>query len=67
MFRAMFRPSSGAYHCNYSFSYCPPMLLLAGVAYCVELTWSATSVDNARSCSYSDMLLMMGENIARST
>jgi hypothetical protein len=22
-------------------------------------------VDNTRSCSYSDMLLMMGENIAR--
>jgi len=35
-----FRPSLGAYHCNYS---CPPM----------------------DSCSYSDMLLMMGENIAR--
>ena len=26
---------------------------------------AATSVDNTRSCSYSDMLLMMGENIAR--
>ena len=25
-----FRPSSGAYHCNYSFWYCPPMLLLVG-------------------------------------
>jgi len=25
----------------------------------------ATSVDNTRSCSYSDMLLMMGENIAQ--
>jgi len=29
-FGRCFRPSSGAYHCNYS---CPPMLLLAGVAY----------------------------------
>jgi len=27
-----------AYHCNYSFWYCPPMLLLAGVVYWVELT-----------------------------
>ena len=26
---------------------------------------AATSVDVTRSCSYSDMLLMMGENIAR--
>jgi hypothetical protein len=26
---------------------------------------ATTSVDNTRSCSYSDMLLMMGENIAR--
>ena len=50
-FGRCFRPSSGAYHCNYSFWYCPPMLLLA--------------VDNTRSCSYSDMLLMMGENIVR--
>ena len=32
MYRASFRPSSGAYHCSYSFWYCPPMLLLAGVA-----------------------------------
>jgi len=35
------------------------MLLLADVAYP-----AATSVDITRSCSYSDMLLMMGENIA---
>jgi len=28
-----FRLSSGAYHCNYIFWYCPPMLLLAGVAF----------------------------------
>jgi len=32
-----FRPSSGAYHCNYSSWYCPPMLLLAGVAYTTNL------------------------------
>jgi len=37
------------------------MLLLSGVAYTQHQT-AATSVD---SCSYSDMLLMMGENIAR--
>jgi hypothetical protein len=49
------------------------MLLLAGVAYWVELSFptntqhqpAATSVDINRSCSYSDMLLMMRENIAR--
>jgi len=29
-FGRCFRPSSGAYYCNYS---CTPMLLLAGVAY----------------------------------
>jgi len=28
-----FRPSSGAYHCSCSFWYCPPKLLLAGVAH----------------------------------
>jgi len=37
-FGRSFRPSSGAYHCNYSFWYCPLMLLLAGVEYCVEMT-----------------------------
>jgi len=37
-FGRCFRPSSGAYHCNYIFWYCPPMLLLVGVAYWVELT-----------------------------
>jgi len=36
-FGKCFRPSSGAYHCNYSFWYCPPMLLVAGVAYWMEL------------------------------
>jgi hypothetical protein len=48
------------------------MLLLAGVAYWVELVPHntqhqpvATSVDNTRSCIYSDMLLMMVKNITR--
>jgi len=33
-----FCPSSGAYHRNYSFWYFPPMLLVVGVAYWMELT-----------------------------
>jgi len=37
-FGRYFRPSSGAYHCNYSFWYFPPTLVLAGVAYWMELT-----------------------------
>jgi len=44
------------------------MLLLTGVVYWVPNTQhhpAATSVDNARSCIYSDMLLMMGENITQ--
>ena len=41
-FGRCFRPSSGAYHCNYSFWYCPPMVLLPGVAYWVELTYRWT-------------------------
>ena len=52
--RWCFCPSSGAYHCNYSFWYCP-----------MQHQPAATLVDNTRSCSYSDMFLMMGENIAR--
>jgi len=36
-FGRCFRPSSGACHCNYSFWDCPPMVLLAGVAYWVGL------------------------------
>jgi len=35
-FGRCFRPSSGAYRCNYSCCYCPRMLLPAGVAYRVE-------------------------------
>jgi len=44
------------------------MVLLAGVALLGGTDLSqpaATSVDITRSCSYSGMLLMMGENIAR--
>jgi len=75
-FGRCFLPSSGAYHCNYSLWYCPPMLLLAGVLIMFHRPWlksvppntqhqpAATSVENTRSCSYSDMLLMMGENNA---
>jgi len=55
-FGRCFRPSSSA---NYS---CPPMLLLAAGAAYTQPQPAATSVD---SCSYSDVLLMMGENIAR--
>jgi len=43
-FGRCFRPSSGAYHCNYIFWYCPPMLLLAGVAYWVELPEAVITV-----------------------
>ena len=59
-FGRCFRPSSGAYHCNYSFWYCCCWLVLR-----TQHQSAATSVDNIRSCSYSDVLLMMGENIAR--
>jgi len=76
-FGLCFRPSSGAFHCNYSFYYCPPMFLLARVLIMfhpkglksvppnTQHQPAATSMDNTRSCSYSDMLLMMGENNAR--
>ena len=53
-FGRCFRPSSGAYHCNYRFWYCP-----------TQHRPATTLVDNTRSCSYSDMFLMMDENIAR--
>jgi len=39
------------------------VLVLAGVAY-TQHQPAAKTVDNTRSCSYSDMLLMMGEHIA---
>ena len=60
-FGRCFRPSSGAYHCNYSFWYCPPMLLTKSVPHNTQHQPAAASVDNTRSCSYSDMRLMMGE------
>jgi hypothetical protein len=44
------------------------MLLLAGVGHVhahAQHQPAATSVDITRSCSYSDMLLMMGYKIAR--
>jgi hypothetical protein len=31
MFRAIPSPSSGAHNCTYSFGYCQPVLLLAGI------------------------------------
>ena len=36
-FGRCFRPSSGALDCIYSFWYCPPLLLLAGVVDVIEL------------------------------
>ena len=45
------------------------VITASGIEYWVEpntqLQPAVTSVDNTRSCNYSDMLLMMGENIAR--
>jgi len=49
-FGRCFRPSSGAYHCNYGFWYCPPMLLLAGVSYWAEMT-SVSSTQYATPAS----------------
>jgi len=37
MFQAVRRPSSGAHNCRYSFKYCQPMLLVAGVVDEMEL------------------------------
>jgi hypothetical protein len=37
-FRRVFRPSSGALNCIYSFRYCPPILLVAGIMDEMELT-----------------------------
>jgi len=55
-FGRCFRPPSAAYHCNYWLKSVPPN---------TQHQRAATSVDNTRSCSYCDMLLMMGENITR--
>ena len=74
-FGRCFRPSSGARDCIYSFWYCSPMLLPAGVMDEVELTevssissmtpaGSNIGKKNTRSCKYSHVLLMMGEDIA---
>jgi hypothetical protein len=49
-----FRPSSGAFDCIYSIWLYSPRLQPAA-------TWVSTT----RYCKYSQMLLMMGENIAR--
>ena len=69
MFRAIFRPSSGELDCMYSFWYCPPILLPAGVMDEMEPhPWpqrAAISVDIIRSCEYSQVLLMIGEDISR--
>ena len=58
------RPSSGALDCIYSFWYCPPILLPAGVMDAIPShPWhqqAAISVDNIRSCKYSQALLTMG-------
>ena len=72
MFRAM---SSPIIRCTWLYLqlwHCPPILLPAGVLDEMELavpshTWhqpAAISVDNIRSCKYSQVLLMMGEDIA---
>jgi len=49
-FRRRFRPSSGAYHCNYNFWYCPPMLLLAGVAYWMKLSSTQYATSDYADC-----------------
>jgi hypothetical protein len=36
-FGRFLRPSSGAYNCTYSFGYCQPVLLLAGIMNGMEL------------------------------
>ena len=50
--------------CCINISCFSPQLLLAGVAYKQHQPATAP-MDITRSCSYSDMLLMMGENIVR--
>ena len=53
-FGRCFRPSSGALYSIYSFWYCPPILLPTGVM---------DEMDKIRSCKYSQVLLMIGEDI----
>jgi hypothetical protein len=80
-FERCFRPSSGAYHCDYSFWYCPLMLLLAGVAYAKPASSSIRTEqqfrpDPARKLSanlcniyhcrvYGEKLLMMDRGTVR--
>jgi hypothetical protein len=71
-FGRLFRPSSGAHNCIYSFRYCPPILLRAVIVAEMELssissTIPAISVDSTWSFKYSYVLLMMGEIVARNT
>ena len=56
-FERCLRPSSGATDCIYSFWYCPPILLPAGVMNEMELTRQFHLIH--------DTSLMMGEDIAR--
>jgi hypothetical protein len=62
-FGRFLRPSSGAYNCIYSFGYCQPILLLAGIMDEIHPCYQpeAILVDNTWSCKYSYVILMMGE------
>jgi hypothetical protein len=71
-FGLFLRPSSGAHNCTYSFGYCQPILLLAGIMdemerRSISSMIPAILVDNNRSCKYSYVFLMMGEGIPRNT
>jgi hypothetical protein len=54
----LFRPSSGAHNCIYSFRYFP-------VPSHPRYQPAAISVENSSSCKYSYVLLTMGERVAR--
>jgi len=49
-FRRCFLPSPGTCHCNYNFCYCPPMLLLAGVAYWVKFSSTQYATSGYGDC-----------------
>ena len=70
-FGQCFHPSSGALDCIYSFWYNTPMLLPAwrdGTDFHLTHDTSRQQHSNyIRSCKYSQVLLMMGENIARNS
>jgi len=64
-FGRYFRPLSGAFDCIYSFQYCPPILLLAGVMEEMELQfhlfhetsrqqyrWTISETVNTAKCSW---------------